>query len=627
MMSKVVSISKGNKSLKKALLQERQTFFSKFSGRNKIKFLGFIAIIAIIAFSMTACDWIDDLFEDIGAPRIKTSSLPDGTYGIQYKQTLSVSGAKPITWTLDSGSLPTGLTLSTGGVISGTPTAVETFTFTIKATNEEGEDTAYLSITIAALKIDTTSLPNGTKDKAYSPQTLKATGATGYTTFTWTRDSGSLPPGLTLSTGGVISGTPTSAGKFTFTVKATNTKGSATKQLSITIAGPGPKITTESLPKAKAGESYNYTLTATGDTPITWSISKPYAWSDDLPEGLTLSTSGVISGTPTSEGSTYFTVAATDSKGQTTVKSLSIIVVTWTEILNIPFADTEYSVRINGLVWGNDKFVAVGSYGQMVTSPNGINWTRVDPKFGTSSIYKIAWGSNKFIAVGASGKMATSSNGTSWTLVEDHPFTTFSIITWVNDRFIATGNVKLDNNETGYDRMATSTDGVTWTLVNVENYTFNSIKSIVWGNNKFVAVGSSNILTSTDGVIWAKVQNHGLGNQIEDIAWGDNKFIAILSSSTVIGSYTATSTDGVTWTKVDSTAGGSMFCVTYGNNKFVAGGILHMEYSENGTTEWTEVRSNNFYDNGLYSINYIVWGNDRFVAAGGDQIWYSVTNW
>jgi len=136
--------------------------------------------------------------------------------------------------------LPTGLSLSPAGVISGTPTVLSEpdnpFTFEVRATNDAGTDVKAFSISITLEPepptIRTTSLPNGTAGTAYS-QTLSATG-TGQ--ITWELAAGnSLPGGLTLSPAGVISGTPTAAGTFTFTVKALNGEGSDTKSLSITI--------------------------------------------------------------------------------------------------------------------------------------------------------------------------------------------------------------------------------------------------------------------------------------------------------------------------------------------------------------------------------------------------------
>ena len=83
------------------------------------------------------------------APSITTSSLPGGKVGEAYSQTLSATGTMPITWGIDSGNLPAGLTLDEAtGEISGTPTAAGTASFTVKAENSAGSDTKELSITI-----------------------------------------------------------------------------------------------------------------------------------------------------------------------------------------------------------------------------------------------------------------------------------------------------------------------------------------------------------------------------------------------------------------------------------------------------------------------------------------------
>jgi formylglycine-generating enzyme required for sulfatase activity len=205
---------------------------------------GFIALISVIGFSFAACgDGSDPSGGKQGvAPTITTASLPDGTVGTAYSQTFAATGDTPITWSIESGSLPTGLSLAgTTGAITGTPTAAGTSSFTVKATNAAGNDIKEFPITIASVgggsetapKITTAVLPGGTVGTAYS-QTLAATGDT---PVTWTIDSGSLPAGLSLAgITGVISGTPTAAGKSTFTVKATNAAGNGKKQLSITIA-------------------------------------------------------------------------------------------------------------------------------------------------------------------------------------------------------------------------------------------------------------------------------------------------------------------------------------------------------------------------------------------------------
>lgn len=177
------------------------------------------------------------------APTITTTTLPDGTVGASYSQTLAATGDTPITWSVESGSLPAGLSLNAStGEISGTATTVETGSFTAQATNDAGTDTQALSITINAVPptITTSSLPDGDEDQPYS-QTLTADG-TG--PFTWSVTVGSLPAGLSLnSSTGAITGTPTAAGTASFTVQASNSAGSDTQELSITIdAAPPPRL-------------------------------------------------------------------------------------------------------------------------------------------------------------------------------------------------------------------------------------------------------------------------------------------------------------------------------------------------------------------------------------------------
>ncbi len=172
---------------------------------------------------------------------ITTTTLSNGTTGTAYNATLGATGgAPPYTWALVSGALPTGLNpLSAGGLISGTPTAAGTFTFTVSVTDSLSVTrTAVLTITVVSppLLIATTTLPNGalTPTTPYN-FTFVATGGT--PAYTWAITSGALPPGLgTLSVGGVISGTPTTAGTFTFAVKVTDsTAQTATAVVSITI--------------------------------------------------------------------------------------------------------------------------------------------------------------------------------------------------------------------------------------------------------------------------------------------------------------------------------------------------------------------------------------------------------
>ena len=254
------------------------------------------------------------------APTITTNTLLGGTVGVSYSENLVAEGTSPITWALESGNLPGGLSIAPSGVISGTPTASGTFNFTVKAANSAGSDTKALSITINTIPvIITETLPDGTVETPYS-QTLAAEGTT---PIIWSLFAGTLPDGLTLAGSGVIAGTPAAEGTFNFTVKAENNFGTDTKALSIKINSniQPPRIITETLPGSATETPYSQTLAAEGTAPVTWSLE-----SGNLPNGLNLYGSGEISGTPQAAGTFNFTVKATNSAGSD-VKGFSIIVV------------------------------------------------------------------------------------------------------------------------------------------------------------------------------------------------------------------------------------------------------------------------------------------------------------
>ena len=264
--------------------------------------------------------------DDTPEQLIVTSSLPNGVKGSAYSAQLRSKDDRPGTWSVTQGSLPAGLTLNaTTGAITGTPTAVGKSDFTVRFQDANNNvSTRALSITVgdAATSpvIATSALPNGVVGAPYAVQMHTADGRAG----TWSITAGTLPPGLTLTAStGVISGTPTAAAASDFTVRFQDAAGlSTTKAFSILIEATGPEIVTTTLPAAVKGEAYSVQLKTKDSRSGLWNVS-----AGTLPAGLTLNAAtGVISGTPTTVGSSTFTVRFRDTLGISDTQQLTLVV-------------------------------------------------------------------------------------------------------------------------------------------------------------------------------------------------------------------------------------------------------------------------------------------------------------
>ena len=167
---------------------------------------------------------------------IDTSTLPVGTVGASYSASLQASGGGgSYQWSVTAGQLPPGLSLGSSGAITGTPTTAGTFGFTASVLSGTQNVQRALSITVggSVLTINTSVLPSGAIGTSYA-QTLQASGGSG--SYLWSVAGGQLPPGVSLSTGGTISGTPTTAGTFNFTLAVVSGTLSAQRALSISVS-------------------------------------------------------------------------------------------------------------------------------------------------------------------------------------------------------------------------------------------------------------------------------------------------------------------------------------------------------------------------------------------------------
>ncbi|MFN7974120.1 MAG: putative Ig domain-containing protein [Acidobacteriota bacterium] len=262
--------------------------------------------------------WIVNAGTSCGTIVLSPATLPNGTFGVAYSQTITASGGTaPYTFAVTAGALPPGLALASGGVLSGVPSAAGTYLFTVTATDAAacaGSLGYTLVITASCnLTIAPPSLPGGTVGVPYSQTITVSGGAAPYTLNV----TGTIPPGLSFSGTNpfVLSGTPTTTGTYAFTLDASDAAGCTVSQpYSITVnpAGCGSiLLTPATLAAAVVGVAYSQTISASGGAP-------PYAFAVSAgspPSGLTLSSAGVLSGTPSLSGGYTFTVTATDSAG------------------------------------------------------------------------------------------------------------------------------------------------------------------------------------------------------------------------------------------------------------------------------------------------------------------------
>ena len=414
------------------------------------------------------------------------------------------------------------------------------------------------------VSITTATLPNGTVGTAYS-QTLTATSIT---PVSWLLDSGDLPGGLTLNaTTGAITGTPTSANTFNFTVRATNAVSFDTKQLSIVITGGsvGNDWTwTGATVPANFDHEYNEEINriawgggkfvALGDN------SSHIAWANDTDldnwTGHTIDSPAISrSARDLAYGNGYFVTVGGSNTYQAAISLVAYASDTntnsWTTVSSLPFGEGNNYAEFHGVVHGSDKFVAVG-YATAIMYANDnapgtwalakdLDLTKLD------MLFCVAYGDGKWVTGGSYTDMTTFENG--------------GLILWADDN-----------------------DMDTWHRVQIPALQARSIRSIAFGEGKFIIGAQAKMYYAdiSDLDSWTEIPDsvHGFDDYwINDIAFGDGIFVAAGDDAKY--AYTEPGNITTIWTKktIAPFITGSGFLaeeddiqsIAYGNGKWVAG--------------------------------------------------------
>lgn len=260
--------------------------------------------------------------------------------------------------------------------------------------------------------------------------------------------------------------------------------------------------------------------------------------------------------------------------------------------------------EISAVAYGNGVFVLVGEAGRVMTSTDGVTWSRQDS--GTDrGLNGITFGNGRFVAVGdyrgGGSVILTSTNGESWTQQQSPPSTLYAVA-YGNGLFVAVGS---------RGDAVTSPDGVNWSWSNAGNVDY--LFSVAFGNGVFVAVGGK-IFTSQTGTNW--VDRGSFGQGVSSVAFGNGRFVA--------GGWSAggeemslVSTHGAAWTEYTGRPFASLRNVVWGKDRFVA--CRELFYGRSSVvssldgTHWVS------QDPGT-PARPLVYGNGMFLAADGDCI-------
>jgi hypothetical protein len=255
------------------------------------------------------------------AVAVGPAELAGAVASAPYSQTLTATGGTgPYTFSVVSGALPPGLALAPSGVLSGTPADAGTFSFAVRASGSgAASGTRAYSLRVAVMMAPL-ALADGLTGVAYAQQLTISAG--GVQPFAFRVTGGSLPPGVTLTSAGMLGGTPTRAGTYRFTVVANDARGAEGRfTYALEVGWPTLTFETEIRPAISDRPSRRRLAVSGGTAPYTWLLADGSV----LPPGLRLGRDGVLRGTPSAPAGTFmFEVTVTDAYGAPGRSTLSL---------------------------------------------------------------------------------------------------------------------------------------------------------------------------------------------------------------------------------------------------------------------------------------------------------------
>lgn len=330
--------------------------------------------------------------------------------------------------------------------------------------------------------------------------------------------------------------------------------------------------------------------------------------------------------------------------------------VTWTRQPDLPTLQ-----RPTAILWASDRFVAIGEFGNISTSPDGVAWT-VRSKATSNNLRGIAHGDGTFVAVGNNGTNLSSLDGLSWTPRLSGTSRNLHEATYALGQFVAVGSagtivtspngedwaarlsgtgedlwgvagtdallVAVGGDSTGEGKVLhrfsilTSTNGTHWTIrLSSPSYSYNDFElhGITYGNGRFVAVGRPGVIfTSTDGLAW--VTNRTAADPfvyLKGIAYGNGVFVAVGETTNAW-----TSTDGTTWTSrpLPVPRFTQLDQVAFGDGTFVAVGDSGIIVTSTNGTDWSRDHSptSTSLRGAAYGAgSFVIVGNNEQILQGG----------